>query len=369
MDDCKTEIEEQIHIEENIVPLFEKLREEKLPVFIWGTGALAHWVCEYCKNFGIVVEGCFVNVAVTKTEFEGLPVFDMEEVLKEYQKISVMIGHSNYEEGVKLLRRFEKVKNIYCLSGICYGMWNLIPGCFMREESKAINELYSGLADKYSGECLKAYFEARINDKSEYMFPYFDRKTHYFTNDIFQFTHEEVLLDIGACTGAAIWPFVDRVQGKYKCIVALEPDRGNFKILNANIKEKGFKNIIVRNEGVCNFVGYAGFKGEREFAGISESPECSHRYPVTTIDTLCGELSIEDTASVIKINFPFAVPEILMGAEKLLSEIRPKLIIRGGFDERVLIQACALIRRLNPAYKIYLRYTAGLPQGLTIFAC
>ena len=46
----------------------------------------------------------------------------------------------------------------------------------------------------------------------------------------------------------------------------------------------------------------------------------------------------------------------------------------GGFsrnqedDEKVLLDVYRTIRKMNPQYKIYFRYTIGMPQGLTLFA-
>ena len=77
---------------------------------------------------------------------------------------------------------------------------------------------------------------------------------------------------------------------------------------------------------------------------------------------------MEEAISLIKINFAFSVSEVLDGGKNLLKKKKPKLIIRAGFDENVLLETYLLIKKLNPQYKIYLRYTVGIPQGLTLFA-
>jgi hypothetical protein len=85
-----------------------------------------------------------------------------------------------------------------------------------------------------------------------------------------------------------------------------------------------------------------------------------------TIDTLCRELDCD--ISLVKINFPYSVTEVLFGGKELFLRRKPQLIIRIGFDENVLVDTCMAVRKINPDYKLYFRYTLGFPQGLTLFA-
>lgn len=86
------------------------------------------------------------------------------------------------------------------------------------------------------------------------------------------------------------------------------------------------------------------------------------------MDSLCKELAVEHEVSIIKINFLYAVTEILFGACSVLQKRKPRLVIRVGFDEKVLLDVYRTIKKMNPQYKIYFRYTIGIPEGLTLFA-
>ena len=72
--------------------------------------------------------------------------------------------------------------------------------------------------------------------------------------------------------------------------------------------------------------------------------------------------------SIVKINFLSAVPEILEGARKLLLDRKPRLVIRAAYSEDELLKIYSSIKNINPTYQIYLRYTLGVPQGLTLMA-
>lgn len=364
----KQTITKQLIVEHECSPLYKKMEADRNPIFIWGCGALAIQVYNFCKNFGIKIEGCFINVPDPKAKLGELNVWTLEDLIKEYPKFSVIIGHSNYAMGSVFLRSFKNIAETYCIASCCYGLRNQISTEFIHANTELMNSFYNNLQDEKSRQCLKSYFESRINDKAEYMFPYFDLGTSYYLNDVVILTEEEILLDVGACVGNAIWPFIDAVKGKYKKIIALEPDTENYHALLQNISSRNVQNIITRK--VCAYCknGEVKFSGTKEFGGITEAAEYYQTYPAIAIDSLCRELGPDSSPSIIKINFPVSVSEILRGAKNLIKSKRPKLIIRAGFDEHVLLKTYETIKKINPVYQIYLRYTVGIPQGLTIFA-
>jgi len=358
----------RLKVEENICPLYKKMQRDTKPVFIWGIGALAAHIYNYCTFYKIHVEACFVNSPVTDKKFRGLDVLSIDEVLDKYPQFSVIIGHSNYIGGQAYLKKIRNVANVYCVTSCCYGIWNSISVDFIKDNNARLEYFYHDLPDETSKKCLKTYFESRINDKAEYMFPCFEQGFGYYMNDVVSLTADEVLLDIGACVGNAIWPFVDAVDGKYKKIVALEPDDANYHMLLQNIRSHGLQSIITRKVCAYGVNQNVRFSGSGETGGINDSNQNYRIYPATTIDSLCEELGPESIPSIVKINFPCSVPEILCGAINLIRSSRPKVIIRAGLDENVLLKTYETIRQLNPDYQIYLRYTIGIPQGLTIFA-
>lgn len=359
---------DQIFIEKGIVPLYQKIRGDKELIFVWGIGALANNFPAYCRKYGIKIQGFFVDVEKKVDLFKGLPVFGLSELIEKYPKFSVIMGHSNYEDGLKHLEGIENISNVYCLASVCCEIYNLITEDFIKNEAETINSMFAELQEDLSRDCLRSYFEARINDNVKYMFPYYQKGTTYWSNDIFELSDGELLLDVGACVGNAILPFVESVQGRYKGIIAVEPDEANFAELKTNLTRCGVDKITLRRECIYDHDGYVSFEGEKEYGRICETAKESRSYPAITIDSLCRELAVEQSLSIIKINFPFSVPEILYGAQNVMRQVKPKLIIRIGFDENVLLNVFKVIREINSQYKIYLRYTLDMPQGLTLFA-
>ena len=361
---------EKIFIEENQVPQYEIIKRDANPIFIWGCGGVAMSVYEYCQKFDIKVAGCFVNVSVKEQLFTDLIIYQLNELIEKKNRFSVIIGHANYEKGINELKEIENIQNIYCLSSVCANHTELIPKDFISMNYSVLNYVYNDLQDEASKECLITYFESRINDKAEYMFGRYKQDMGYFINDIIELTEQETLLDIGAYTGTTLLSFLRAVQGKYRSIVALEPDEDNYIELNKNIKKSGYDNIFTKQVCAYNEDKNVRFGGCKEIGGIKkgEFTTDSRLYPARRIDTLCREFDAINDTTILKINFAFSVIEVLDGAQGLIKSKKPRIIIRAGFDEKVLLKAYLAIKNLNSEYKMWLRYTVGIPQGLTIFA-
>lgn len=347
--------------------LYEIIRRDENPVFIWGTGALARSVYQYCKAYGIHPAGCFVNIPEKgECRLQGLKRYTLEELLQAYNKFSVIIGHSDYAKGVEQLKNVPQVVTTYCLSSVCYGKGNRISEEFIEENDVLLSEIYNGL-DDFSKNCLHSYFESRVNDDASCMFSYFKDNINYYSNDVLQLGNEEVLLDVGACVGASIWMFLDAVQSQYKGIVALEPEKSDFEVLHNEIEKRNLKDVVLKNVCAYHKNGYVKFAGDSEQGVIDEMAQNYSMCEARTIDSLCDEIELASDISIIKINFAVSVPEILEGAKELIRRNKPKIIIRIGFDETVLAETYRAVKRLDDTYKPWFRYSIGIPQGLTVF--
>lgn len=359
---------ERLEIEKDRILQYKKIKEDKNPIFVWGVGALAIDVYRYCMAYGIRMEGFFVDEYKADTTFMNHNVFTMDEVLDKYSEFSVIIGHSEYAEGSRRLEKINQVKNIYCLSSASYDIFRPISLEFIEKEAASLDAFYQDLKDSRSKSCLLSYLESRINENPQYMFPYFQQGENFFVNDVISLGADETLLDVGACCGQAIWKFAEAVNDNYRLVIALEPDENNYLELLKNIETRKLKKIITKQVCAYNRNKEVRFEGSMELGGIKSESETYKIYPAVTIDSLCKELKVELTISVIKINFPFSVSEVLDGGSSLLRNRKPNLIIRVGFDEQVLLKTYLLIKNINPKYEFYLRYTLGIPQGLTLFA-
>lgn len=359
---------DKIRVEENIIPVHIKIRQDINPIFIWGCGTFAIQVFHFCRKYKIDVRGSFVNIKISRDYFENLPVYDLKDLISQYPKFSVIVGFSDYVYATGYLEKIANIKNIYCLPSVCCGITDCISYDYMKRNRQVLSELYHDLEDEKSKECMVAYLESRVNDKADYMFPYYDKNITYYKNDVFELGANETLLDCGACVGDAIWPFIDAVKGTYQSILAIEPDMDNYIFLMKEIQRRDLKRIIVKRVCAYSKNTHVHFGGEIQSGRIDNTNNAYELFEAVTIDYLCKELNMTEDISIVKINFLSAVPEILKGARRLLQERKPKLVIRAAYSEKELLRIYLFIKRINPSYRMYFRYTLGLPQGLTLMA-
>lgn len=343
--------------------LYKRIQEDNNPIFIWGTGALARDIYKYCENFNIKIEAFFVNDGKLLEEFEGHRVFSLEEVVHNYQKISVIIGHHHYESGIRFLDEIKNIEKIYTIPVVSYEMWDDISLEELHYNKDRWEGIYKQLEDDMSRKCLAAYLKARIQNDAREMFGCYDETKNYYTQDFLELSGSEIFLDIGACLGEAIWSFISAVSGKYKKIIALEPETKNYEKLDKMIKQKNCGDIELKKVCAWKEAGKVQFQGDGELGGITDDEDNgSYERQAVAIDCF------EEKFSLIKINFPYSVSEVLEGGDKLLKYQKPKLIIRIGFNEKLVLDTFEKIKEINNKYHIYFRYTLGMPEGLTLYA-
>lgn len=359
---------DKIRTEENVIPMHVKIKQDSNPIFIWGCGTLAIQVFHFCRKYQIDIKGSFVNIETDQAYFEDLPVYNLKDLMIRYSKFSVIVGISDYVYATRYLNQIANIENIYCLSNVCCEVTECISYVYMEKNKHILNAFYDDLEDEKSKECMVAYLESRINDKADYMFPCYDKNTTYYKNDVFELGIQETLLDCGACVGDAIWSFIDEVKGTYRSVLAIEPDMDNYAFLMKETQRRNLKNIIVKRVCAYNQNTYVHFGGDIQSGRIDNMNTAYEMLEAATIDSMCKELNMAEEISIIKINFLSAIPEILQGAKGLLQEWKPRVVIRAAYDERELLKIYLAIKNINPSYRLYLRYTLGLPQGLTLMA-
>lgn len=363
----KEEFLQKLALNRNIEPQFLKIKADPNPIFIFGAGAHALDVHLYCDNYNIEVEGFLINIQAEASSFCEKPVYQIEEAERKYGRFSVILGYANYPDGVAKLKADCSVANIYCLGSCAYGNWEVLPAEYVEEHSEEYMNIFHLLADEFSRQCLISYLNCRINDCADFMFPHYLGEGFY-RNDLLKLQDKETLLDVGTCEGKTIEEFVEAVQGRYGNIIALEPEEDNYRELCKTIAENGWEKVYAQAVCAFNEDRTVKFSGTGEMGGVVDEADSFIEYPAVRIDSLLRELQLETPVSIVKINFLFSVIEVLEGMTNLIDTEKPKLIIRIGFDEKVMRAVIFKLREMRGGYKLFFRYTIGIPQGLTLFA-
>lgn len=162
-----------------------------------------------------------------------------------------------------------------------------------------------------------------VNANNEkHLYPYFEIK-------------DGVLIDVGAHLGKYSIP---AAKNAGVMVIALEPDPYNFNLLKKNVALNKRENIICLNKGAFSSAGVIPFYTTEAGEGmhsIYRQPESRQEasIEVDTLDHIVESLQLNKPIKLVKIDVEGAEYEVLKGAEKILQQFGPDLIIEIWRDD------------------------------------
>lgn len=300
----------------------------------------------------------------------GLNILSYDEIKNRYSDVLFLVASDWWREIKQyLIEHGEKESNIYILSKNHYfarEFVSYILGNDTNEKltdyniwynsidklnfNKNIENLKQILDDKESLEI----FESRIKLAQTGDWKYFDKidfaKEQYFLDEIFEFSNDEMFVDIGAYDGDTILKFVRTVNNKYSKIIAFEPDSQSYKKLNRIILENDLKSISTFNNGIWNKKGKLNFNA----IGKIQSAICdkgSNEIDVDTLDNILFDIPV----TFIKMDIEGAEKEAIEGGKEIIKKYKPKLAICVYHKFEDMYEIPIMLKKLVPEYKIYFR--------------
>lgn len=175
----------------------------------------------------------------------------------------------------------------------------------------------------------------------------------YFPQRLFQLNRTESFLDCGAYDGCIIKAFLERCDGMFRRIIAIEPDDATFGTLEtyvstlpAAVKEK----IAVRKCVVGAQRGDVGFAAlGTVLSHVSDHSDRSIAcFPIT--DVVGNE-----TITYIKMDIEGSEYDALLGARHVIQRDHPLLAVCVYHNQHDIWRIPLLIRQMVPEYRMYLR--------------
>lgn len=346
-----------------------ELKREKLPLVMWGAGELAGEVNEYLKKNDIFLSDVFVDDEYYSEEdiFDGKTVLSYSMLINKYDKVNLIMGSSNYER-ISFLEKNKIFKKVFYLFSVNYGLYEKASLNEIKENIKDFEKVYNLLEDRKSCNNLLAYLKTRLSGNNSYITDIYEKESNFFNNDIFKIDQKETLLEVGAFDGDTIRLFLRENGGKYNHIYALEPDIENKRKLEKYVEEKELGEITITDEGAWKEKSelYFAAVGEQISSVISNGDKNIESIGIK-VNRLDDMFDYKYRVTVLKINYLEGVEEALLGAENILKKHKPKLAITVGFDCKNIRLIPILIKKINPDYKIFLRFNRGMVSSLTCY--
>lgn len=321
-------------------------------------------------------------------QFHGFTVQAYSELLALREKVIVLIAFAS--ELPDVLERFYKlalVHETYAPHVPVFSGEETVTATWIKKYERELQTVYERLADAVSRETFASVLNYKLSGKLSYLQACTTNRAEDLRT-IFSFGGEETYLDLGAYNGDTVQEFLQLTRGRYKKIVALEPDPKNYKKLTDFVRQYELKNVTCLQAGVWNDFGSLELTGnggrqstfwEADRSGfaiqnLSQTGSMKKKIKkqqvtVVSVDTVLGN----DHADYMKFDVEGVEKEALEGAAGHLAPdgngALPKLLVAAYHHDEDLFALPLLLWKLQPEYKIYLRKHPYVPAWeINIFA-
>jgi FkbM family methyltransferase len=175
----------------------------------------------------------------------------------------------------------------------------------------------------------------------------------YFPRDLIELAPNESIVDCGAFIGDTIRAVLERVGDRFKEVLALEPDPGNFAELNAFVAELP---AHIRGKIQTARVAVHSERANLRFgsaAGAASSLLAPGDVEVDAVSL--DELLADRSPTFVKMDIEGAEPDAIAGAVATLRQKTPALAVCLYHRRDHLWRLPLAIRMANPAYRFHLR--------------
>ncbi len=343
-----------------------ELKSSKLPILIYGMGNGADKIIKAFEKYGIEYQDVFASDGFVRGHsFKGKTVISYSQAKEKYTQgfdIVVSFG-SKLPDVIERIYALESEHRVYALDvPVCGGL--LFNEEFFVEHE---NELYYA-RELFCDEKSKQVFDDIVRFKLSGRLCYL-RSSATDENEVDKLLQPDkykVYADLGAYNGDTIKKYTALCPSINK-IYAFEPDTRNFKKLSAYCQGVAGIEFILLNNPACDTNKSIEFSisGNRNSSGAGGS---SFEHKKITLEGKALDL-IADYADFIKYDVEGLEYDALIGSKRIIANYSPDLLVSMYHKSEDIYLLPALVNKINPTYKLYLRRLPYIPAwDLNLYA-
>ena len=211
---------------------WDKLKEEKRPIFIYGMGDGALKIMSVFRENGISLSGIFASDDFVRGHsFEGYRVHKLSEIENMVDDFVVVLAFAaGYQSLVDKIHNIAERHTLYVPDVPVAGS-GLFTYEYCVQNATKLQQVYDSLYDDYSRKVYDNIINFKISGDISYLSSVTTPKSVIY-KEIIKPNLNETYIDLGAYNGDTIREILEFTRGKYAGIYALEPDKKNFKKLS-----------------------------------------------------------------------------------------------------------------------------------------
>ena len=339
---------------------WQTLRSCKKPIILYGMGNGADKIIAVLESLGLAFSDVFASDGFVRGQlFHGKKVLTLSEIEEKYDDFIIVMTFAVHDEKTLSFVRTLSKKHTLLSPTVPVSGSGLITRKFVEEHDREYDKAFSLLSDEKSRESYLDVLRFTVSGNTDYLFHAASEKQEVYS-DILRLTDSESIVDLGAYNGDTVREFLAATNGRYKSILALEPDEKNFKKLIKNTD--GLQSIICKNLGAWDKDETLFF--EKKSSRSSHKADSGVPVHFTSVDSL-----VNDEVSFIKMDIEGAESRALDGAANTVRKYKPKLYVCAYHRNEDLFALPLKINEICPGYRFYFRHHPYIPAWESNFYC
>ncbi len=336
---------------------WDKLKAEERPIFIYGMGDGAVKIMTVMRERNIPLAGIFASDEFVRGHsFEGYRVHKLSEVEEAVEDFVIVLAFAaGFQELVDKIQALAK-EHTLIVPDVPVTGGGLFTYDYCEAHAEEISEVYNLLADEESRKVYAGILNFKISGNIDYLTPVTTTKADIY-KELIRPTTSETFVDLGAYNGDSIRELLEFSRGKFQRIIAMEPDKKNYKKLTKFIGHSpdidAFNCVAWCVDTEVPFATKAG----RQSAVSNEGQMIMAR----SVDSILDG----SRATIIKMDVEGAEREAIWGASRTIARFGPTLMISLYHRNEDIFELPLLIRRINPKYRLYIRHQLYIPAWET----
>lgn len=347
------------------IDLWNYLKSADKPILMYGMGNGADKIIKVCEKYGIEIADFFASDGFVRGHsFHGKVVLSYSQAKEKYGDFIVLLSFAtSLPDVLENIKHIAVETELYAPDVPVFG--ELLFNCdFFKDHQKEFEEAYELLADDRSRYVYENVINYKLSGKIDYLLKCDDDEFSV-TNKLLTPSEIKRYADLGAYNGDTIRRLMGQTEA-LKEVVALEPDRRNFRKLSEWAESIDSLSISAYKLGAWSHKDTLFFdaSGNRN-ANITE---CGGKVIQVDVDAL-DNIVKDNYPDYIKYDVEGSEYEALMGSKNIISNHAPKLLVSVYHRSEDLYKLPILIKKLNPNYKLYLRKLRYIPAwDLNLYA-
>ena len=336
----------------NVTPLLEKLKATDKPILLYGMGNGADMIIKVLESYGITYEDTFASDGFVRGHsFHGKRVLSFSEAKEKYGDFVIIVTFAVHDD--KTMNFISELSDKFELYAPTVSVVDGSPFTyeFFLENEDNFRKAYEMLCDDKSKEDYLDILRFKLSGDVKYLIKAHSEKMKLY-DDVLPLSDNESIVDLGAYDGDTIREFLAVTDGKYKNIIALEPDEKNFRKLER--KTEGLENLTRLNLGAWDkeetlfFAKKSGRNSRLEDGGVPVN--------FNSVDNI-----VTEEVTFIKMDIEGAELKALEGAKNTIAKYKPKLYVCAYHRNEDMFTLPFKIKALYEGYKIYFRQHPYIP--------